>query len=35
MMKIIIQIKTWGDPIKQENLENHTEIGENLNIFDF
>ena len=29
-----IQIKTWGDPLKKENLKSHLEIGENLNLFD-
>jgi len=29
-----IQIKTWGDPLKKENLKSHFEIGENLNLFD-
>ena len=29
-----IQIKTWGDPLKKENLKSHWEIGESLNLFD-
>jgi len=29
-----IQIKTWGHPLKKENLKSHLEIGENLNLFD-
>jgi len=29
-----IQIKTWGDPLKKENLKSHFEIGEKLNLFD-
>ena len=29
-----IQIKTWGDPLKKDNLKSHWEIGENLNLFD-
>ena len=29
-----IQIKTWGDPLKKENLKSHFEIGENLNLFE-
>jgi len=29
-----IQIKTWGDPLKRDNLKSHLEIGENLNLFD-
>ena len=29
-----VQIKTWGDPLKKENLKSHWEIGESLNIFD-
>jgi len=29
-----VQIKTWGDPLKKENLKSHLEIGENLNLFD-
>ena len=29
-----IQIKTWGDPIRKENLKSHWEIGERLNLFD-
>ena len=29
-----IQIKTWGNPLKKENLQSHWEIGENLNLFD-
>ena len=30
-----VQIKTWGDPLKKENLKSHWEIGESLNLFDF
>jgi len=30
-----VQVKTWGDPLKEENLKSHWEIGESLNIFDF
>ena len=29
-----IEIKTWGDPLKKENLKSHLEIGESLNLFD-
>jgi len=29
-----VQIKTWGDPLTDENLKSHWEIGESLNIFD-
>ncbi len=29
-----VQVKTWGDPWKQENLKSHWEIGESLNLFD-
>ena len=29
-----IQIKTWGEPLKKENLKSHLEIGETLNLFD-
>jgi len=29
-----VQVKTWGDPLKKENLKSHWEIGEGLNIFD-
>ena len=29
-----IQIKEWGDPLKNDNLKAHWEIGENLNLFD-
>ena len=29
-----VQIKTWGDPFKKENLKSHWEIGETLNLFD-
>ena len=29
-----VQIKTWGEPLRKENLKSHWEIGENLNIFD-
>ena len=29
-----VQIKTWGDPLRKENLKSHWEIGESLNIFE-
>ncbi len=29
-----VQIKTWGDSLKKENLKSHWEIGESLNLFD-
>jgi len=29
-----VQVKTWGDPLIEENLKSHWEIGENLNLFD-
>ncbi len=29
-----VQVKTWGDPLTDENLKSHWEIGENLNIFE-
>ncbi len=29
-----VQIKTWGDPLKKDNLKSHLEIGERLNLFD-
>jgi len=29
-----VQVKTWGDTLKKENLKSHWEIGESLNIFD-
>jgi seryl-tRNA synthetase len=29
-----VQLKTWGDPLKKENLKSHWEIGEGLNLFD-
>ena len=29
-----VQIKTWGNPLKKENLKSHWEIGESLNLFD-
>ncbi len=29
-----VEIKTWGEPLKKENLKSHWEIGENLNLFD-
>ena len=29
-----VQIKTWGDPLIEENLRSHWEIGESLNLFD-
>ena len=29
-----VQIKTWGEPLKKENLKSHWEIGETLNLFD-
>ena len=30
-----VQVKTWGDPLKKDNLKSHWEIGESLNLFDF
>ena len=27
-------MKTWGDPLRQDNLRSHWEIGESLNLFD-
>ena len=29
-----VQVKTWGDPFRKENIKSHWEIGESLNIFD-
>ena len=29
-----VQVKTWGDPLKKENLKSHLELGESLNLFD-
>ncbi len=29
-----VQVKTWGDPLMEENIKSHWEIGENLNLFD-
>jgi len=29
-----VQVKTWGDPLTDENLKSHWEIGDSLNIFD-
>jgi len=29
-----IQVKTWGDPLRKDNLKSHWEIGESLNLFD-
>ncbi len=29
-----VQVKTWGDPLIEENFKSHWEIGENLNLFD-
>ena len=29
-----VQIKTWGDPLKKENIKSHWEIGESRNLFD-
>jgi len=29
-----VQVRTWGDPLKKENIKSHWEIGENLKIFD-
>ncbi len=29
-----VQVKTWGDPLREDNLKSHWEIGENLNLFD-
>ena len=29
-----VQLKTWGDPLKKENLKSHWEIGESLNLFE-
>ncbi len=29
-----VQVKTWGDPLKKDNLKSHWEIGESLNLFD-
>ena len=29
-----IEVKTWGDPLRKDNLRSHWEIGESLNLFD-
>ena len=29
-----VQLKTWGEPLKKENLKSHWEIGESLNLYD-
>ena len=29
-----IQVRTWGDPLRKDNLKSHWEIGESLNLFD-
>ena len=29
-----VQIKTWGEPLREKNLKSHWEIGESLDIFD-
>jgi len=29
-----VQIKTWGNPLKEDKLKSHLEIGESLNLFD-
>ncbi|EEE39784.1 serine--tRNA ligase [Prochlorococcus marinus] len=29
-----VQVKTWGNPLTDDNLKSHWEIGESLNIFD-
>jgi len=29
-----VQVKTWGNPLIQENLKSHLEIGESLNLFE-
>ena len=29
-----IQVKTWGDPLRKDNLKSHWEIGESLNMFE-
>ena len=29
-----VQVKTWGDPFRKDNLKSHWEIGESLNLFD-
>ena len=29
-----VEIKTWGEPFRKENIKSHWEIGESLNIFD-
>jgi len=29
-----VEVKTWGKPLREENLKSHWEIGESLNIFD-
>jgi len=30
-----VQIKTWGEPIRRENIKSHWEIGESLKIIDY
>ena len=30
-----VELKQWGDPLKENNLKTHWEIGESLNLFDF
>ena len=29
-----VQLRTWGDPLRKDNLKSHWEIGESLNLFD-
>ncbi len=29
-----VEVTTWGDPLKKDNLKSHWEIGESLNLFD-
>jgi len=29
-----VQVKTWGDPLTEDDLKSHWQIGENLNLFD-
>ena len=29
-----VQVKTWGDPLRKDNLKSHWEIGESLNLFE-
>jgi len=29
-----VQLRTWGDPIKKDNVKTHWEIGESLNLFE-